>query len=134
MGRFFLTTILILPSSSRIFGGGISIIFFRTTGKELGAAEVDSSLKTTGSPDIFTLVFDVYRNFPFKIFYAGLATVTTTFENNPRRQVTSNVEPICYFDQILWGNYKSGHRQGAQAKYVTSAFTRLANYDSSNEY
>lgn len=43
-----------VPSSpSRMFGGGISMTFFNTRGKELGAPAAVCSVMTTGSLDIF---------------------------------------------------------------------------------
>lgn len=47
-----------LPSSpSSIFGGGISIIFFKTSGNELGAPAAVSTVTRSGSPDIFIILF-----------------------------------------------------------------------------
>lgn len=49
--------LLHVPSSpSSIFGGGISIIFFKAAGNELGAPVAVSRVITIGSPDILPLV------------------------------------------------------------------------------
>lgn len=51
----FISSALNVPSSpSKMFGGGNSMTFFKTTGNEVGPPGVDASVMRIDSPDIFS--------------------------------------------------------------------------------